>query len=710
MVSGTVRAENGLPLPGVVVRIGSDSRPGRETVSNSEGLYTLTGLEAGRYRLTATLQGFSALEATIDVFAGQTTTLDLRLRVAPLSEKVIVKAAAAGLQVTPSRAIVDRSEIERIPGALRARSLAAIVETTPSAVVTHDQVHVRGGHQIGYQIDGVPVPARTVGTNFALLFDPKDVEAIEFQRGAFPADYGDGAYGMSNVVIQSGFDRPRSAEAMLIAAGQQTYEGALAYGDHTDAVAYFGQLSANRTDVGLTPPGVSAIHNGAWGGGAAAKLWAPISPAQLVTVTGSARTDTFEIPRPPGNETRDSNQIERDGFLTLQWQHAGSGRTAWSVTPYYHYDRVALNAGAGAEAGASMDDRRIHYVGVRADYLVKSGAHEVKAGTNLYVGFLHDRFLLPVLSLPVVSEDQVSIEQKVDKAGVLGALYLEDRYRPSTGVTLNAGLRWDRSSAYLTESLLQPRVGLLASIPGTPLTAHAYAGRFFQAPPFQALGLGGAQFAFAGDQASLLVKAERDTQWETGLSFERAGTRIDVTYYETRARNFLDHEQLGASAVFFPVNVAEARLRGVEVSAAADLGKRVRTQLVYAYGFAEARGAVTGGLGDLEPRADAGYYFLDHDQRHTSTASLDWTMTARSWVHLAVRYGSGFLREDGPDHLPSHLTADVAVGLSGPSHWSAALEVENVTNQQYLINLSSEFNGTHVARPRSVGARLRFSF
>jgi outer membrane receptor protein involved in Fe transport len=158
------------------------------------------------------------------------------------------------------------------------------------------------------------------------------------------------------------------------------------------------------------------------------------------------------------------------------------------------------------------------------------------------------------------------------------------------------------------------------------------------------------------------------------------------------------------------VNVAAARLRGLEVSAASPPGKRLRARLVYAYGFAQARGAVTGGLGDLEPRADAGYYFLDHDQRHTSVASIDWTITPRSWVHFAVKYGSGFLREDGPDHLPSHVTADMAVGLSERSHWSAALEVENLTNQQYLINLSSEFNGTHVARPRSVGARLRLSF
>jgi outer membrane receptor protein involved in Fe transport len=56
------------------------------------------------------------------------------------------------------------------------------------------------------------------------------------------------------------------------------------------------------------------------------------------------------------------------------------------------------------------------------------------------------------------------------------------------------------------------------------------------------------------------------------------------------------------------------------------------------------------------------------------------------------------------------VTADVGAGLAAGSRWSVALEVENLTNQQYLINLSSEFNGTHVALPRSVSLRLRFSF
>jgi outer membrane receptor protein involved in Fe transport len=188
------------------------------------------------------------------------------------------------------------------------------------------------------------------------------------------------------------------------------------------------------------------------------------------------------------------------------------------------------------------------------------------------------------------------------------------------------------------------------------------------------------------------------------------GTTFDVTYYQNHATNFLDHEQLGESSVFLPVNIAEARLRGLELSATSRPDQPVRVRFVYALGYAQASGAIAGGLGDIEPSVSAGAYFLDHDQRHTAVLCVEYRPTSQSYAHVALHYGSGFLRQDGPDHLSSHVTADVGTGLRIRSRWSAAVEVENLMNQLYFVNLSSEFNGTHVARPRSATARVRVTF
>jgi outer membrane receptor protein involved in Fe transport len=196
-----------------------------------------------------------------------------------------------------------------------------------------------------------------------------------------------------------------------------------------------------------------------------------------------------------------------------------------------------------------------------------------------------------------------------------------------------------------------------------------------------------------------------------GLTFSLGGAVADVSYYHNRARNFLDHEQLGDSAVFLPVNVEEARLRGLEVSLSSTPGKPVRARFVYARGFAEARGAITGGLGDIEAATEDDWFFLDHDQRQTASASIDVSPhRVPVWGHVTVQYGSGFVREEGPAHLPSHVTTNCSAGWTLSHHVALAMEVENLTNREYLIALGSEFNGTHYARPRYVSGRLRLTF
>jgi hypothetical protein len=43
-------------------------------------------------------------------------------------------------------------------------------------------------------------------------------------------------------------------------------------------------------------------------------------------------------------------------------------------------------------------------------------------------------------------------------------------------------------------------------------------------------------------------------------------------------------------------------------------------------------------------------------------------------------------------------------------HIDARLEIENLTNNVYLINLGSEFNGSHVSPPRLATVRLAYRF
>ena len=58
----------------------------------------------------------------------------------------------------------------------------------PGTYFTHDQLHIRGGHQTSWLIDGVPVPNTNIASNLGPQFDPKDVDYIEISRGGYGAE------------------------------------------------------------------------------------------------------------------------------------------------------------------------------------------------------------------------------------------------------------------------------------------------------------------------------------------------------------------------------------------------------------------------------------------------------------------------------------------------------------------------------------------
>jgi hypothetical protein len=81
--------------------------------------------------------------------------------------------------------------------------------------VTHDMLHMRGGHQVEWLIDGVPIPNTNIANNLGPQIDPKDIDYLEVQRGSYDADYGDRTYGIFNVVPRTGFERDRECDLVI---------------------------------------------------------------------------------------------------------------------------------------------------------------------------------------------------------------------------------------------------------------------------------------------------------------------------------------------------------------------------------------------------------------------------------------------------------------------------------------------------------------
>ena len=103
--------------------------------------------------------------------------------------------------------------------------------------MVHDQLHIRGGHQISWLVDGVPVPNTNIASSVGPQFDPKDIDTIEIQRGGYSAEFGDRTYGVFNVVPRSGFERNRDAELIGNYGSFHETNDQFSLGDHSESTS-----------------------------------------------------------------------------------------------------------------------------------------------------------------------------------------------------------------------------------------------------------------------------------------------------------------------------------------------------------------------------------------------------------------------------------------------------------------------------------------
>src|SRR5207247_8086161 len=143
--------------------------------------------------------------------------LQFSLEQTSVTEKIQASDNAQTLDTisSVSQTTLPRETISSTPGATRTNSLDLITDYTPGAYMVHDQLHVRGGHQVSWLVDGIPVPNTNIASNVGPQFDPKDMDVVEIQRGGYAADYGDRTYGVFNVIPRSGFERDREIQLLL---------------------------------------------------------------------------------------------------------------------------------------------------------------------------------------------------------------------------------------------------------------------------------------------------------------------------------------------------------------------------------------------------------------------------------------------------------------------------------------------------------------
>src|SRR5256885_11041824 len=229
------------PIAGAHVEIRAAAADWKQEATTDEnGEYHFTAVPVGQYVMTAGAGGFAALAREVTINSGASPSIHFGLEVAKIEQTVQVTAQSETVnpQSSTTESLVSRGQISNTPGADRTNSMAMITDFVPGAYMVHDQLHIRGGHQVTWMLDGVPLPNTNIASNVGPQVDPKDIEYLEVQRGGLSSEVGDRTYGAFNIVPRAGFDRTREAELVASYGSFHQTNDQFSFGSHTQRLGY----------------------------------------------------------------------------------------------------------------------------------------------------------------------------------------------------------------------------------------------------------------------------------------------------------------------------------------------------------------------------------------------------------------------------------------------------------------------------------------
>ncbi|MGC1684723.1 MAG: TonB-dependent receptor [Candidatus Acidiferrales bacterium] len=735
-IQGIVHDQQHRPIAAASVKLQAITSDWSQTTNTDDnGEFSFNSVPVGDYKIIVSQSKFQTSEQTLTVASNSSPILHFQLAVAALNQSTVVVAQAEVGNVdsvTPT-SLVNRQDIQQTPGADRTNGLQMITDYTPAAYVTHDMLHMRGGHQVDWLIDGVPIPNTNIAANLGPVIDPKDIDYLEIQRGSYDADYGDRTYGIFNIVPRTGFERDNEAELVTSFGNWYGTNDQLNFGGHTQRFAYYASLNGNRSNYGLQTPIGEVFHDAENGyGGFASFIFNPDSKNQFRLVT-SLREDYYQIPYDPDPNSIGNQQLvaggtapswglrdgehETDGYAAFSWVHTFNPNTLLTVSPFYHYNSADYQGGAHDYPVISTMNQAANYEGLQAALDENVWRNDIHVGVYGFAqhqsNYFDNQFTDGTENFPASS------------AGVTGGLasgFIDDKFKVTSWLTITAGLRQSHFTADVVENATDPRVGAAVKIPHLNWVFRGFYGHFYQTPPLVTatgalVGLANSQnFAFAP------LHGERDDEYQIGVTIPYRGWALDADTFQTSAKNWLDHNNIGESNLFWPITWAAALIQGWELTLRSPrLWNRGQFHLAYANQIAQATSPITGGL--ICPPNNAscpllippGLSPVDHDQRNTLNVGFNAILPWRAYASTNVYYGSGFSNgipdaQYPGDYLPPHTTFDISLGKSFGERYSVSVTALNVANRRVELDNSLTFGGFHFNDPREIYAEFRYRF
>jgi outer membrane receptor protein involved in Fe transport len=565
------------------------------------------------------------------------------------------------------------------------------------------ELHVRNEHgNVQYRINGIQLPDG-VGA-FGQILDTGIIGRLSLIAGALPAQYGLRTAGV--VDIQTKADAFNNSGSVSLYGGSHgTITPSFEYGGTVGQTQYFvsGRYLQNNLGIENPTPANEAIHDHTSQEKGFLYLSTVLDPTSRLTFISGVSNSAFQIPNNPGQpanftafglNTFDSSQLnerqyELTQFNVLAYQKT-MGDIDYQISYFNRYNQLHFRPDL-------VGDILIN--GVASDVYRQSVTNGIQEDTAYRIGYAHtlrfgfsvsaERSLVTNIST-VLPVDPTTGNQTVagapfgppftvfdssSKTGWLIGTYVQDEWKITNQLTLNAGLRFDQMYQYVDANQFSPRVSLTWK-PYDDTTFHVGYARYFT-PPQQViaapvnLALVTPPTAPANTQTPAVpindpVLPERSNVFDIGVVQKiRAipGLEVGIDAYYKSARDLLDDGQFGAAYVLSGFNYARGINEGVELKANYTNGNfRAYGNLAWAtqIGTNIVSNQFLFGPDELAFIANH-FIFTDHAQQLTASAGASYLWNGTRFSASMI-YGSG-LRSGfvNSDHVPSYTQVNMGV-------------------------------------------------
>ena len=160
-IRGVVHDPQHRPIQGAHIALKAQTSDWEQSQdSNASGEFDFRNVPIGTYTVTVSSQDFLEQKQDVIVQSDTSPVLHFQLEVAGAKEDVVVSGTPVQPTmdtVTPTT-LLNRQDIQQTPGADRTNGVEMITDYVPATYVAHDMLHMNGGHQVLWLIDGVSIP------------------------------------------------------------------------------------------------------------------------------------------------------------------------------------------------------------------------------------------------------------------------------------------------------------------------------------------------------------------------------------------------------------------------------------------------------------------------------------------------------------------------------------------------------------------------